>query len=139
MKLFNILAVAEELNSNNVPMQGRFIVVPPWFVTKLVLAGIAQETNNDGTWNNGFITQALGFNIYMSNNVSIGTPSTGAKTRIIAGTNDGWAFAEQINSVEAFRPETKFADAVKGLYLYGAKVVKAESLCTLYADKTAEA
>ena len=33
------------------------------------------------------------------------------------------AFAEQLSEIEAYRPELRFADAVKGLHLYGAKVV----------------
>jgi hypothetical protein len=40
-----------------------------------------------------------------------------------ARTTRAIAFAEQLNEVEAYRPEKRFADAVKGLHLYGAKVV----------------
>jgi N4-gp56 family major capsid protein len=45
-----------------------------------------------------------------------------------AGTKQGLTYAEQINKVEAFRPEKRFADALKGLHLYGAKVVRPECL-----------
>jgi len=46
----------------------------------------------------------------------------------IAGSSLATTYAEQINKVEAFRPEKRFADALKGLHLYGAKVVRPEAL-----------
>jgi hypothetical protein len=46
----------------------------------------------------------------------------------IAGSSIATTYAEQINKVEAFRPEKRFADALKGLHLYGAKVVRPEAL-----------
>ena len=49
------------------------------------------------------------------------------------------AFAEQIVSVEAYRPEDAFSDAVKGLHLYGAKVIRPDKTWVWYADYTAEA
>ena len=45
------------------------------------------------------------------------------------------AFVEQINKVEAYRPELRFADAVKGLHLYGAKVTRPNTLALLIADE----
>jgi hypothetical protein len=46
----------------------------------------------------------------------------------MAGTKDAITFADQIVSVEAFRPETMFSDAVKGLHVYGMKVVAPKAL-----------
>lgn len=46
----------------------------------------------------------------------------------IAGSSIATSYAEQISKVEAFRPEKRFADALKGLHLYGAKVVRPEAL-----------
>lgn len=46
----------------------------------------------------------------------------------IAGSNIGTSYAEQINKVEALRPEKRFADALKGLHLYGGKVVRPEAV-----------
>lgn len=48
----------------------------------------------------------------------------------IAGSRIATTYAEQINKVEAFRPEKRFADALKGLHLYGAKVIRPEALVT---------
>ena len=40
------------------------------------------------------------------------------------------AFAEQLSEIEAYRPEMRFSDAVKGLHLYGAKVIYPTELVT---------
>jgi hypothetical protein len=53
---------------------------------------------------------------------------------ITAGTNAAISFAEQINKTEAYRPQDKFADAIKGLALYGAKLVRPDNLAVAYVD-----
>lgn len=55
---------------------------------------------------------------------------------LIAGHPMGLTFAEQINKVEAFRPQDSFSDAIKGLHLYGAKVVRPEALVAQDASIT---
>ncbi len=135
-----LLEVAEKMDENNVQREGRFGIVPPWFHSKCVLAGLTAKTENDALFANGFIDRILGFDLYLSNNVSIGTPSTGAQTRMIFGVvGESFALAEQIVSIEALRIEKRFKDAVKGLHLYGAKIWRPDCTCVLYADKTAEA
>jgi len=63
-------------------------------------------------------------------------PNTGgAKYKIIAGHQVAISYAEQINKVEAYRPEKRFADAVKGLHLYGAKLVRPSAIAVLTANK----
>ena len=47
---------------------------------------------------------------------------------VVAGSSIATSYAEQISKVEAFRPEKRFADALKGLHLYGSKVVRADAL-----------
>ena len=78
------------------------------------------------------IGEAGGFTVLKSNNV----PNTAsAKYKIIAGHSMAWSFAEQVNSVEPYRPELRFADAVKGLHLYGAKIVRPTALALLVANR----
>lgn len=132
-----VLGVGEEMDSANIPRNNRFMVIPPWFVTKLVLAGLATKTDNNSLWNEGFIFSALGFDFLMSNNVS--NAGSWANTKIIAGVkNESIALAEQIVSVEAYRPESSFSDAVKGLHVYGGKIIRPDMTCVLFADYTAE-
>lgn len=123
------------LDENNIPRSNRFVVIPPWFYglilkdDRFVKAGTA---TSDNVLRNGEVGQAAGFTVYMSNNV----PNTdGAKYKILAGHPMAITYAEQIASVEGYRPEKRFADAVKGLHLYGAKVVRPEALVVITANK----
>jgi hypothetical protein len=77
------------------------------------------------------VGRAAGFDVLVSNNTPV---PAGGRNIVTAGVDLALSFAEQVNQVEAYRPEQKFADAVKGLYLYGGKLVRPDSLA--YADIT---
>ena len=134
-----VLSFGQAFDEANLQREGRFMIVPPWFINKLAIAGITNRTDNTAVYNNGFVMHALGFDFLMSNNVSMGTASTGAQTRIIGGVRgESILYAEQLIEVEAYRPESSFEDALKGLHIYGAKIVP-DRTGVLYADLTAEA
>ena len=124
------------LDEDNVPNMGRWVVVPPWFYGLLLKDDRFVKTGSpsaDATLRNGQVGEAAGFTVLKSNNV----PNTsGAKYKIVAGHPIAISYAEQINSVEAYRPEARFADAVKGLHLYGAKLVRSAAIAVLTADKS---
>jgi hypothetical protein len=58
------------------------------------------------------------------------TVPAGANKLVIAGTSIGFSFAQQILETRAYSPEKRFGDALKGLHVYGAKVVRPEALVT---------
>lgn len=123
------------LDQSNVPTEGRFCVVPSWFHgmmlkdARFVSAGTAKT---DAVLQNGEVGEAAGFRLLKSNNV----PNTsGAKYKIIAGHSIATAYAEQILDLVTYKPEKRFGDAVKGLHVYGGKVVRATGLAMLIADK----
>lgn len=130
-KLMTALDVA------NVPRQGRFAHVPPWFAALLTGAdGATTFTIADDASEglvNGLITRRMGFDLYMSNNV---VNTTGAVWRITAGHPSAISYAEQINKTEAYRPQSSFSDAVKGLHLYGAKLVRPTAVATCLASSS---
>lgn len=134
-----ILAVGQLMDEANVMPEDRWMVIAPWVKTKLVLAGINELTDNSAVWQNGFIGRALGFNFYVSNNVSKGSTAW-AQTRIICGSGkESITFAEQLMNVEAYRMTSEgFGQVVKGLNLYGAKIIRPDITACLYADYTAE-
>jgi len=123
------------LDVANVPKAGRFVVVPPWYEALLlqdqrfVSFGTAPNVEN---LRNGQIGRAAGFDVLVSNNVPSADATT--KFRIIAGHPIAWSFADQISEVVAYRPERRFADALKGLHVYGAKVVRPSALAVLTAN-----
>lgn len=135
-----ILAIGEAMDIAGVEKPERFLCVAPWVHTKMVLAGLTTKLQNDVLWENGFVGRILGFNVYVSANVYKTSSTTWAGTANLAGVaNESLAYAEQIVSVFAYRPENAFSDAVKGLHLYGAKIIRPDKTWVWYADYTAEA
>ena len=115
-----------------------WVIVSPW------LYGMFQKdvrftnygtTENRATLENGRIGRAAGFEIKESNNLSGATAGTLAVAKgvytILAGVKDACTFAEQINSIDAFKPQDGFSEAVKGLHLYGAKVTRPYALASV--------
>ena len=124
------------LDEGNTPISGRFCVVPAWFHglllkdERFVRSGTAA---GDERLRNGEVGEAAGFTILKSNNVP---NTTGTKYKIIAGHNIATSYAEQVLDVKTYEPEKRFGDAVKGLHVYGAKVLRATCLAQLIADRT---
>ncbi|MBK9215104.1 MAG: P22 coat protein - protein 5 domain protein [Chloracidobacterium sp.] len=124
-----------KLDEANTPIDSRFVVVPAWFHglllkdERFIKAGTRMS---DTALKNGEVGEAAGFAILKSNNV----PNTsGAKYKIIAGHSRGTAYVEQVVDLQNYKPEKRFGDAVKGLHVYGAKVVRPTCLAMLIADK----
>ena len=131
----NIVSMAaRRLDERNVPSQGRWMAISPWFHQKLLLNGIFQTQGSidaSRMYVNGYIGRALGFDFYMSNNLSTSSAGTVIGYNMMAGTSRAISFAEQVVKMEAYRPENSFSDAVKGLHVYGAKVIDPNALVHL--------
>ena len=123
------------LDEASVPTDGRFVVVPAWFHGLLLKDDRFVRSGTmpgERRLQNGEVGEAAGFAILKSNNV----PNTaGAKYKIMAGHPMACSYVEQIVDVQTYKPEKRFGDAVKGLHVYGAKVVRPECLAMLIADK----
>jgi hypothetical protein len=123
------------LDEANAPIDGRFVVVPAWFHglllkdERFVKAGTSRS---DNALSNGEVGEAAGFTILKSNNV----PNVaGEQYKILAGHSIATSYVEQILDLQAYKPEKRFGDAVKGLHVYGAKVVRPAALAMMIADK----
>ena len=130
--------VSQRLDEANVPQEGRWMVINPWFKHKIELADITLNTDNSNTLANGFMGRALGFGFYVSNNVSEATASTHAGARIMAGYSGTMTLAQQIAKVEQVRDIQDFATYYRALNVYGVKVVRPNALACLRATYTAE-
>lgn len=124
-----------DLDEKNVPTANRWVVIPPWFHGMLLKDSrfVGNGTDyNKAILEGGEVGIAAGFRVFLSNNV----PNTGkAKYKIISGTDEGCTYAEQILETEAYRPEKRFSDAIKGLHVYGSKVTQGACLSVLTANK----
>lgn len=132
-----LVDLGTDLTEKDVPTEGRWVVIPAWYHGLLLKDNrfVGNGTDyNKALIEGGEVGVAAGFKVWLSNNV----PNTsGAKYKIIAGTNAGASYAEQILETKAYSPEKRFADAVKGLHVYGGKVVQPKCLSVLTASKSA--
>lgn len=117
----------QKFDENNVPNEGRWCVVSPWAMSHINLAQITDNTNNPDIIANNYQGKIAGIEIYVSNNLST-MSSTSNQVHALAGTKDAISYAEQIVNTEAIRREGSFKDAVRGLHVYGGKVIRPEQL-----------
>lgn len=130
----NIIKLRTLMDKNNCPTEGRTLVVPPEAYALLLQDN--RFTGNGGvqaekTVRNGMIGRVAGFDVFESNNCHSTTASSVTTYCITAQTRSACTFAEQIVETKAYSPEKRFADAVKGLYVYGAKVTDSNQVAVL--------
>lgn len=116
-----------ELVKSNTPDAGRFVVVPPEMYAVLLKDDRFIRADAAGTTaglRNGVVGRAAGFDVVESNRVPVDT----GVFDVVAGHSIATTYAEQIASTEAMRLENSFADGVRGLHLYGAKVIRPANL-----------
>lgn len=128
-----LLPLKVRLSQANIPMQGRYVIVPPWAEalleqTQAFIAITDMRGEPSQVFSSGMIGRAAGFDVYVSNNsVEFDTSSTGTWA-VMAGHPMALTYAEQIVQVEALRLQTTFADGVRGLHVFGAKLVRPDAL-----------
>jgi N4-gp56 family major capsid protein len=126
------------LDRQNCPTMGRICVVPPEFEGFMLKDSrfVAVATNDSNQrLTEGTVYKSAGFEIHVSNNAPHeddgGSEGGQIVYDVIAGCDQSGTYAEQILNTEAYRPEKSFKDAVKGLHVYGAKVLR--SACVFNA------
>ena len=134
-----IARMGRKLDQQNVDSQGRWLVIDPVFA-ELLKDEDSRLFNSDfggsGLQNGQMAGTIHGFTIYTSNNLpSVGSgPATEADTNssnygvIVAGHSSSVATADQINKTETYRDPDSFADIVRGMHLYGRKILRPEAL-----------
>jgi hypothetical protein len=127
------------LSEADVPNQGRWMLISPFVEAQMVKQGVyLTQGQNPGLFTNGYLGRFMGFDVYVSNNLATGSTHavSGPVHECMAGTRDAITLAYQVNKVEAYRPEGAFSDAVKGLLLYGAKVIQPKALVAFETRST---
>ena len=149
--LDTILRMSAALDEQNVPEEGRWLILSPFERQLLMQTDIAQAYftgDASSTIRTGKIGMLDRFTVYVSNLLpkneagkgfvsglsatSSGATVAGAKPGrlMVAGTKSACAFASQISKTEPLRNQTDFGDIVRGLAVYGRKVVKNDALVT---------
>jgi len=125
--------MARLLDDQNVPEEGRWFVASPDFYEELSQSGsklLSVDFNaGQGSIRNGLVStgKLRGFNMYKSNNVPA-TTTGGAVKQCLAGHMSAVSTAQTITSTEVIRDPNSFGDIVRGLHVYGAKVLRPEAL-----------
>jgi hypothetical protein len=117
----------------NLPAGGRYVIVPPWVKGLLLQNSTFVTASQPSVVLNGQVGQIAGLSILVSNNVKT-TGTSPVVSHMMAGHASALAYAEQVVNVEGLRLEGSFADAVRGLHLYGAKVLDGARLFDLQAN-----
>jgi hypothetical protein len=136
------------LDEQNIPETGRWIVMPPWAAGLLKKSELRDASlTGDGTsvLRNGRLGMIDRFTLYSSNQLptssndvdASGAAITGnnadGATHILAGHSHGLTFASQLSKMETLRPESTFGTMMRGLQIWGRKVVDGVALTELYA------
>ena len=131
------------LDQQNVDKEGRWLIIDPVMMEVLMDEDsrfLNADYGDSGALRNGLVMPKWnGFRVYVSNNLpSVGTgpATTGAANQnanygvIVGGHDSSTASAEQINKTETYRDPDSFADIVRGMHLYGRKILRPEALVT---------
>lgn len=132
----NLLYLGQVLDEQNVPETGRFVIMPFWATTLLKGSDIKDASlAGDGTsvLRTGMVGMIDRFTVYNSNLLPHYTDGSDRTAHIIAGHTDGLTFAAQLTKTETLRAESTFGEIMRGLLVYGYKVIKPEALAALYA------
>ena len=141
-----ITAMASALDEQNVPETDRFLILTPVERNMLMSSNLAQaQFMGDATSivRNGKIGRIDRFDVYVSNLLPTAAAgkdyfggtvaSTLKRHAMYAGHKSAWTFASQINKVESIPNPSDFGQLVRGLVIYGRKVVKPEGFVLLQA------
>ena len=122
-----IVDLGTVLDEANAPEAGRFLVIPAkmaGMIKKSDLKDASITGDSMSVIRNGRLGMIDRFTIYMSHNLSVSS----GKFSLIAGHKMGFTFASQMTNMETIRSESTFGNIVRGLQVYGYKVVKPEAL-----------
>ena len=122
-----IVDMGTVLDEANVPESDRFLVIPARMAGLIKKSELKDASlTGDGTTplRNGRIGMIDRFTLYVSHNLNVST----GRTTLIAGHKMGFTFATQMTEMETLRAQSTFGNIVRGLQVYGYKVVKPQAL-----------
>jgi hypothetical protein len=124
-----IVDMGTVLDEANAPEADRFLVIPAkmaGLIKKSELKDASLTGDSMSVVRNGRLGMVDRFTLYVSHNLFVDS----GKYNLIAGHKMGFTFASQMTNMETIRSETTFGNIVRGLQVYGYKVVKPEALST---------
>lgn len=132
----SLIDLGQVLDEANAPETDRWVIIPAWVAAMIKKSDLKDASlTGDGTspMRNGRLGMIDRFTLYVSHNLNKVTDSSNSCYSILAGHKMGLTFASQMTNMESLRAESTFGSIVRGLQVYGYKVVKGEALARLYA------
>lgn len=128
-----VVAMGQTLDEQNIPEEGRWLVIPPWVASMIKRSELRDASiSGDGTsmLRNGRLGRLDRFTLYYSNLLPTGTGAglVAGETAIFAGHNVATTFASQMTNMGTLQSERTFGTLIRGLQVYGSKVIKPEGL-----------
>lgn len=133
-----IVDMGTVLDEQDVPENGRFIVMPPWacgLIKKSDLKDASLSGDDVSTLRSGRVGMIDRYMIYKSNLLATTTDGSDTVTNMIFGQKTGLTFASQLLENESLRAESTFGTLFRGLQVYGFKVIKPEAVGWFYATR----
>jgi hypothetical protein len=128
-----LVRLGQVLDEQNVPEQGRWVVLPAWISSQIKMSELRDASltgDSVSILRNGRLGMVDRFTIYVSNLLPMGVAAglAAGESVIYAGTQHALTFASQINNVETLRSEMTFGQILRGLQVYGYKVLDGTAL-----------
>ena len=124
-----IINMGTVLDEANAPEQDRFMIIPAkmaGYIKQSDLKDASITGDGSSPLRNGRLGMIDRFTLYVSHNLY----KSGSEFSVIGGHKMGFTFASQMTNMETIRSETTFGNIIRGLQVYGYKVVKPEALAT---------
>jgi hypothetical protein len=131
-----IVDMGNVLDEQNIPETGRWLVIPPWLAASIKKSDLRNASiSGDGVSmsRNGRLGMIDRFTLYSSNLLPTATEGSATAFRIFGGHPHGLTFASQITKVETLRSERSFSTLMRGLQVFGSKVLDGIAIAELYA------
>jgi hypothetical protein len=133
-----IVDMGTVLDEQNVPETGRWLVIPPWAAGLIKKSDLRNASiSGDGVTllRNGRLGMIDRFTIYSSNLLPTSVEGTATAWHIFAGHQHGLTFASQLSKLQTIVSESSFSQILRGLMVYGAKVLDGIAVTELYATR----
>jgi hypothetical protein len=135
-----LLRLGQVLDENNIPETGRWVVMPAWASTMIKRSELRQaylSGDSVSMLRNGRIGMVDRFTLYVSNLLPSGTAAglAAGEFVIYAGHGHGLTFASQVSTVETLKSERTFGQLLRGLQVYGYKVLDGTAIAQAIVTK----
>lgn len=133
-----IVDCGQVLDEQNIPEEGRWMVIPAWMAAMIKKSDLKDASiSGDGTslLRNGRLGSIDRFTLYVSNNVYKAVDGSVTAFDILFGTKHAITFASQVTKMETLRSTSTFGNIVRGLNVFGYKVIQSKALGTGHVYK----